>query len=511
MKKIIITTLLLFISFAYANPQTIQLTEDTKPIINPIKGFKGWDASWDAAFLKKDVGLSSIKRLYIPLDSLIKKINDNEYKVINDLKLTHFVKTTDKKSFKKKIYPGVLDALFENNIKIIPRIVAHTDPGYKWLTDLNSSTYYKSKEFQNMLKFLIPKLVQKWDNNPNIAYIEMGLVGSYGEFYVDKHDYTFYDEKTLSVLTSEFSKFRKKHVTTTGIAGYNNNILEYIPSTILSNKFGIDWNSFISTPLIEFFGLALEGKPTQNWTGNKTMNTSLWKTKPYVGEVAYNINVPNTGLGGMAFKDEATSLRMKQSIEDPAMVDVLVKNIRKYHMSDLSWISNYKKTPKANEGAKKIHKALGYRFILKDASYKMNVKQGEKVDISFKISNDGSAPFYYKWSLIVSLIDKNFNIVSNTKTDVDITKWIEGDYSENISLSIPSNTPNGKYYIALSIQEKNTPSLRFANINYFNGGYTPIGRIGIKDKITSQVIDSNVFDKTDKDPKFNLIISTDLN
>ncbi len=507
MKKIAITALLLFISFSYANSQTIQLREDTKPIINPIKGFKGWDASWDSPFLKKDVGLSSIKRLYIPLDSLIRKISDNKYEVINDLKLTHFVKTTNKGSFKKEIYKGVLDALFENNIKIIPRVVAHTDPGYKWLTDLNSSTYYKSQEFQNMLKFLIPKLVQKWNNNPNIAYIEMGLVGSYGEFYVDKHDYTFYDEKTLKVLTYEFSKFTKKHVTTTGIAGYSNNILEYIPSTLLSNKFGMDWNSFISTPLIEFFGLALEGKPTKSWTGSKKMNINLWKTKPYVGEVAYNIDVPNTGLGGLRFNDTDTSLRMKQSIEDPAMVDMLVKNIKKYHMSDLSWISNYKRTKKANEGAKKIHKALGYRFVLKEANYKINANQGEKVDISFKVSNDGSAPFYYKWPLVVSLIDKNFNVVSDTKTDVDITKWIEGDYSENISISIPSNISNGKYYIAFSIQEKDTPSLRFANINYFNGGYTPIGKIGIKDEITSQVINPNIFDKTDKDSEFNLIIT----
>ncbi len=506
MKKFTLTTLLFFIPLSYINAQTIQLIEDKKPIINPIKGFKGWDTGWGDAFNKKEVGLASIMRLYIPLDSLIKKVN-GRYEVINDLKLTHFVKTNNTQSVSKEIHPDKLNALFKNNIKIIPRIVAHTDPGYKWFDDLNSSTYYKSREFKNMLKFLIPKLVQKWDNDPNIAYIEMGLVGSYGEFYVDKHDYTFYDEETLSILNSEFSKFTKKHVTTTGIAGYSNNILEYIPSTILSNNFGIDWNSFISTPLIEFFGLALEGKPTQSWTGNKKMNINLWKTKPYVGEVAYNINVANTGLGGLKFSNTNTSLRLKQSIEDPAMVDVLVKNIKKYHMSDLSWISNYKKTEKAKKGAEKIHKALGYRFILQDATYKINAKAGENIDISFKVSNVGSAPFYYKWPLVISLIDKDFNIVLNNKTDIDITKWIKGDYTNNINLKIPTKFPNGKYFIALSIQELNSPSLRFANINYFNGGYTPIGNIGIGDKINNAKIARSLFNKTNTDPKFNLYIT----
>ncbi len=487
------------------NEQTVYFIEDEKPIRNPIKGFKGWNSSWDVPFSINVVGLASIKRLYIPLDSLIRKVSDSEYEVINDLKLTHFLKTTNEGSFKKEIYPGVLDALFDNNIKIVPRIVAHTDTGYKWIDGLDSSTYYKSEEFRNMVKFLIPKLVEKWDNDPNIAYIEMGLVGSYGEFYVDKLDYTFYDEETLSILTAEFSKLSKKQVTTGGISGYNNNILEYIPSTILSNKFGISWDSFISTPLIEFFGLALEGERTQNWTGNKQIDIDLWKTKPYVGEVAYNINVPNTGLGGIPFNDTETSLRMKQSIEDPNMVDVLVNSIKKYHMSDLSWISNYERTDQAEMGATKIHKALGYRFVLKEATYKINARVGETVNIAFKVSNDGSAPFYYKWPLVVSIIDENFNIVSNTKTDIDITKWIEGDYNEKISFKIPSNIPDGKYYVALSIQEKNTPSLRFANINYFNGGYTPLGYIGIGDRISTQNIDSSVYDETDKDPAFNLM------
>ncbi len=512
MNKIILITLLLFVPLSYINAQTMELSVDEKPIINPIKGFKGWNTGWENTFDKKEVGLATTKRLYIPLDSLIKKV-DGGYEVINDLKLTHYVK----RSVSRELPSDKLNTLFKNNIKIIPRIVAHTDPGYKWFDDLNSSTYYKSQEFQDMLKFLIPKLVDKWDNDPNIAYVEMGLVGSYGEFVVQYLSFKeVFNQTTIDILTEEFSKFENKNVTTGGINGYpntkdnNKTVLEYIPSTILSNKFGVSWDSFISMPQMEFYGLALDGETTASWTDNKQMNKNLWQIKPYVGEVAYNYG---DRLGDIPYdnNNSLTDLRMKQSIEDPAMVDVLVESIKKYHMSDLSWISNYKKTDETKEGANKIHKALGYRFVIQDASYEINAKQGENIDISFNVSNVGSAPFYYKWPLVVSLIDKDFNVIFNSKTDIDITKWIEGDYANSINLEIPTNIPNGKYFIALSIQELNSPSLRFANINYFNGGYTPIGNIGINDEISNGKIDSSLFNKTDKDPKFNVYIPDDYN
>ena len=43
------------------------------------------------------------------------------------------------------------------------------------------------------------------------------------------------------------------------------------------------------------------------------------------------------------------------------------------------------------------------------------------------------------------------------------------------------------------------PSLRFANTNYFNGGYHPIGKIGVGVNVENVQLDNSIFDDIKSD------------
>jgi hypothetical protein len=48
--------------------------------------------------------------------------------------------------------------------------------------------------------------------------------------------------------------------------------------------------------------------------------------------------------------------------------------------------------------------------------------------VSFSGRNTGSAPFYYDWPLVVSLLDESNNVVWSAEFDsVDIRTWMPGD------------------------------------------------------------------------------------
>ena len=136
---------------------------------------------------------------------------------------------------------------------------------------------------------------------------------------------------------------------------------------------------------------------------------------------------------------------------------------------------------------------MGYRFIVSDFSYSSEIKNGKALNLSFKVVNTGSSPFYYNWPVEVSLLDAKTHqkVWGKTLDNINISKWMPGDdwviekdaYQKPASInevkstiSIDKDLPNGEYIIALSVLDPAgmLPSLRFANENYFEGGSHPV-------------------------------------
>lgn len=335
---------------------------------------------------------------------------------------------------------------------------------------------YFDPSFPDRVKKLVEKLGKAWDNDPRVAYVEMGIIGEWGEqhdpdlsTYWAPHDEPDHVANRTwipgmeKVLGDAFTKvFKNKKV----MVRYAYEFKDY--------AFGIYWDSW-SQPEEEVRGYAEMRK-----LGDR------WKTQPIGGEITWNWGT----LG--KFKS------FEQVVTDPEFYKLTMKQIRNLHCNHLggiTWANFDNKDFKVAAG--QLQKAMGYRFVLNTAAYTPRVDNGKMLNIRFELSNTGSSPFYYNWPVQVVLLEPRTlqPVWRSTLKKVDISKWMPGDEwneaQQQYSIAAPVYTigqqiklngvSKGKYILALSINDPagNKPSIRFANTSYLAGGYTALGMIGV--------------------------------
>lgn len=357
---------------------------------------------------------------------------------------------------------------------------------------------YFHPDFASRVKKFVEKLGKAWDNDPRVAYVEMGIVGEWGEHhdpdlstYWPPHDEpehiygrTWVDglEK---VLGDAFSKaFRNKKV----MVRYAYEFKDY--------EFGIYWDSW-----------AIEQEQTRGY-GEMLKLGDRWKTQPVGGEITWNWG--NLKIAGFR--------SLEDCLKDPDTFLVALEQIRNLHCNHLGGItwadwSDSLFLRKAGE----LQKAMGYRYVLDKAEYDAVVKSGEKVSCSFSLTNTGSSPFYYDWPLEIALLDRytHKKVFGYVVDGVRITEWMPGDkwnvdtydwdiHPEKVIVDadfVVDDIPCGEYILALAILDPSgmLPSVRFANTNYFEGGYTPLGYIGIDADVADAALPESEFDDIQND------------
>jgi len=306
-----------------------------------------------------------------------------------------------------------------------------------------------------------------FDNDPRVAFIQMKIIGKWGEMQSPAPT-----PEVAAIMSECFHKYFKNKVVMTNI----------VPHIAMFNEydFGTHWDSFAhwgNVHLLDYF-------ETDRYK-------EIWKTQMTVGETAFDWGEPL----GKNPNDAVINFR-----------DRYIEVIRGTHCSSLSWLSRYdKKDPETTAAAIPIQKAMGYRYVLQNARYTKNIKQGENLDIAFNLINTGSAPMYYNEPLELSLLDPDTQevIYSFIFDEIDIRKWLpDGDYSYMPvytiadSFTLPENIESGIYTLALSILDSeggNVPSVRFANTNYFKGGRTPLGNISVGETADIPPLDETKF------------------
>ena len=101
---------------------------------------------------------------------------------------------------------------------------------------------------------------------------------------------------------------------------------------------------------------------------------------------------------------------------------------------------------------------------------------GESIKITLKINNVGVAPIYNKLPLKIRI--KGISM-QEFVTDIDITKWLPGEYTEHIEFTIPTNIVKGEYGLQVGIGGGNSPSVTFAIDSVFDGDYVELVKIKI--------------------------------
>jgi len=335
--------------------------------------------------------------------------------------------------------------LAEANIKLIPRLhLEWPKRGTYWPSDMTTGDY-SSPQFKQRVVGLIQKMGRAWDNDPRVAFIEMGLIGYWGE-----HHHPRVDLEMQELLGDAFlANFKNKLI-----------MIRY-PSDFQKYPFGIYWDSFGHPEEAVKLIPAVEAPPL----------AGRWKIAPMGGETAFDWGTP---LG-----------------KNPT--DAVINNcerivglIRRLHWNHLGWLSDYDAgDPQAARNAALIQKAFGYRFILDEVRYPATVEPGKRFEIAFSVRNAGCTPLYYNWPVEASFLDKTTRepVWRKTLDSMDVRKWlpVEGQaYTVRHTFDGP-RLPRGEYVLALAILDPagDLPSTRFAIVNYWRGGRHPLGLIGV--------------------------------
>ncbi len=441
---------------------TINPQEYEKALKNPLKGFRA--RAYDGKH-----PYSTLKRMYLEWNELERNAGDGPERI-------------------RAVCDRMWQGIEKHNIKIIPRVYLHwpKDRNY-WPDDMKTGDY-TSDQFKRRVVRLVRHLGECWNDDPRVAWVQMGIIGAWGEHHAPSPS-----PEMQKLLGDAFTKaFPDKMVTVRH------------PWEFKDYEVGIYWDSWAHIRQMKNHGAGI-GK-----LGDR------WKARPMAGEVAYNWGPYKQQPGD----DPSDTLR------DPKHRNHLLDTIRRWHCNNLGWVAEYDRSdPKVRAGAEQVQKAFGYRFVIDQVEYPAYLVSGRAFTVRFKVRNDGSSPFYEDWPVELSLLDSRTRQVvwREPFKDVDIRQWLPGDdwdadkraysqppktYTVEGQFRLPGGARRGHYVLALAILDPagNVPSARFAIRNYFKGGRHPIGGVGIGTTLPDPQIDPGFFDDPADDNTLHYVV-----
>ena len=440
---------------------TVELQEYQGAINNPLKGIRPYLWSDESNATNPKPGpfaheYGALRRQYIKWNVIEACESDGADKIID---------------YCNRVWQNVE----KHNVKIIPRVYlvwsaseVATPLHTFWPEDMVPFDWTSEKFLDRMVK-MIGKLGQAWDNDPRVAYVETGIYGAWGE----QHN-PFFTPEIRDIFMKAFKDSFKHKIC----------MVRKGPDC-KGRGFGIYWDSFAHWDEKQHaLGILANGDD--------------WKDYAIGGECAYD-------WGNWKIQAGTTP---DDSLTDFYHLHYILGRVRALHANHLGWIDQYDQTSEASrKGAAELQKALGYRLVLKNATFPARVEPGEAFYVDFTVLNTGSSPLYYHWPVALSLLDPETRqpVYQEKFAGIDSSSWLPGENwcfitdsylipaRENLvhgRFVLPESVPAGEYIFALSLLDPccELPCARFAVQNYWNGGQHPIGKTGVATDVADHTV-----------------------
>jgi hypothetical protein len=296
----------------------------------------------------------------------------------------------------------------------------------------------------------IMALGDRYDQDPRVAWIDIGSYGFWGEWHVWLNQpLAASEESKESILEDYFEAFPTKKMV---IAFDDDFATEYV-----TNRGGGIRND------------CLGEEDSNNWyltslNGiDPSLNDRVWKTAIITGEFC------GSGYGAM----EGTTERFELNYA------FIQETHWSYIGSAGGAISPQDDTHRAN--LDKLHKTLGYRFVLRKVEHEGAVNTNSDLSVSITVENKGVAPFYYDWPLAIYLISADGGVELERELEVDIKTWLPGLHTISESVNIPADTESGSYEVKLAILDPDTgePGVMFANTDRDDEGRYLVSKLTV--------------------------------
>ncbi len=143
----------------YAADVVVRPLEYAKALKNPCKGLR---FNGGQEHVNPDNPLISLSHDYIRWNTIENSASDGIDKI-------------------RRFCDNAWKDLPSRNVKVIPRVYLDwPNQGVHWPADMTTGDY-SSAQFKARMVRLIQRLGQLWDRDPRVAFVEMGIIGQWGE------------------------------------------------------------------------------------------------------------------------------------------------------------------------------------------------------------------------------------------------------------------------------------------------------------------------------------------
>ncbi|MFK7802059.1 MAG: DUF4832 domain-containing protein [Anaerolineae bacterium] len=413
------------------NEQIVTYEEDVSPILNPERGFFDQTAVlWtdDLKFVldmseMRDRGFSII-RLYFVIDEFIDGPIDAE--------------TLD-------VIDRNFGAARENGIKIIPRFTYNYP---------NNDTYPEAKdaEVDQILEHLdqLKPIFEK--NSDVIAYMNLGLVGAWGEWHSSSSGHVIDDENgrritdnARVIVSKMLDVLPRSRAVTMRYPPFKQQL--YGPDPLNMNE---PHNGSEKSRMGSMNDCFLASKTDFGTYMPYETDADIEAIKDYLS--ADNLYLP---MGGETCNSD-------ERAEPYTGCDNAIKELERMRWSALNSISNGVIELWKTEGCyDKIAERLGYRFVLTEGVFPKQVNRGEQFSFEVQLRNDGFASPYNQRDFELILRHKTSGDTVTFKTYMDPRYWFPTYEIIPLKLSanLPADFPTGDYELLLNLPDP-APTLR---------------------------------------------------
>ncbi|UJR53047.1 DUF4832 domain-containing protein [Dickeya zeae] len=289
---------------------------------------------------------------------------------------------------------------------------------------------------------------RRYDGNANLAYVDIGLVGSWGEW----HNSNFPSIKPL--------------------------LERYTPAQL--NKYvTLFFNAFPQSPKVMLISggdtLAYAVKQGAGWRAdcwgdwhNFSMGWSHMKddypARLQAAEVAYPgfsaawQRAP-VSLEICGYMSEWLSVQYYSREQVQATFDwALAQHASTINLKSRAVPAQYR------DIVDNALTKLGYRFRLASLTHESELATGQSLILSSQWFNDGVAPVYLKYDLAYRVVNDANSVMVMGKTTEDLRTWLPGQHNCVYQLDMPESLPAGQYNIDVAMLDaKGVSRINLAN------------------------------------------------
>lgn len=402
------------------------------PISNPLKGFMPYTGEYSTFEY-------TMEYTYIPINAIV----DEDPKSFDFSTIEAFLQDCSERG-NHGVFRLFLD--YPDEESALPTYIQNSEVNIVEYTQFGGglSPDYNHPIMIELYYNLISQVAENFDGDSRIGFIQIGILGHWGEWHTYPREELFANSTTQNTILQLFDIWFNE-----------TKILARYPSDLTKNyDVGFHDDSF-----------AYETLGSNEWFFFNQLQTNnlleRWKFHPIGGEVRPEIQT--SVFRKLNLKGENIS-ECIEKVHASWMLITSLFDLEGYEYGKL----NQEQIKKATQ----ISQEFGYIFTVcysKIESFKLDKNQ---LNVSIVINNFGVAPFYYKWPIEIGILSNTEQILWSEITDSNISSILPKEPKEfkfRFESSEFSNPQASKIAIRIPNLLENGPPINFANENLIDG------------------------------------------